>query len=107
MVRLDHHQLFNRDCLNRNLIPRRLRCKYLVDAPFHPFGGHPFGKVAHYSRNCLKARIGDSRQRLTQLRRRLGRSERHLRSILRLDGLRNVFVARKQAEELGRQKMHD
>lgn len=64
------------------------------------FGGHCGG-------NCVKPPIEYNRQRFTQSTRCLVRSEKYLRSILRLDYLHNVFPARKQAKELEREKMYD
>ncbi|KAH7986351.1 hypothetical protein HPB52_025032 [Rhipicephalus sanguineus] len=89
---------FQVQCLNNNVVPRSLSCKTLVDTPY----GRKLAR--DFSRNCLKARIQDNRQQIHQVRRRVYAAETCLRSKLRPNDFHDIIRARKQAEDLERNK---
>ncbi|KAM7286685.1 putative rRNA-processing protein EBP2 [Ixodes scapularis] len=101
IVRLECHQRFNRECLNHNVIPHGLRCRPRVDTPY----GRKLAQ--NFSRDCLKARVLDNKQKLIDCRHRLVTAEKFLRRTLQPDDMHHVFGARKQAEEMERVKCTD
>ncbi|KAM7315800.1 uncharacterized protein ISCGN_005583 [Ixodes scapularis] len=101
IVRLECHQRFNRECLNHNVIPHGLRCRPRVDTPY----GRKLAQ--NFSRDCLKARMLDNKQKLIDCRHRLVTAEKFLRRTLQPDDMHHVFGARKQAEEMERVKRTD
>ncbi|XP_037505488.1 uncharacterized protein LOC119381802 [Rhipicephalus sanguineus] len=98
IVRIGCHLRFKYECLNNNVVPRSLSCKTLVDTPY----GRKLAR--DFSRNCLKARIQDNRQQIHQVRRRVYAAETCLRSKLRPNDFHDIIRARKQAEDLERNK---
>ncbi|KAM7297350.1 hypothetical protein ISCGN_022503 [Ixodes scapularis] len=101
IVRLECHQDFNRQCIQRGLIPQGLRCKPLVDTPY----GRKLAR--DFSLNCVKARVQDNKQRINHAKKRQATAERNLRHVLQYDDLRSIFVARKQAEDMEKKKQSE
>ncbi|XP_042148913.1 uncharacterized protein K02A2.6-like [Ixodes scapularis] len=80
-------------------MPLALRCRPRVDT-------HYGRKLAQeFSRNCLKARILDNKQRINDCRHRVAAAEKFLQRILQPEDMHHVFGARKQAEDLEKIKL--